>query len=126
MKLTPEQAATVFDILVEHGNYDNRSYAFFLYKREDFIEEASSENGLNEYWYTPKSNGSIKLTIDPERIWVQAQTSTSNEATLVEKTNNALNAFYVKALALGDEKLAEAHRNIREHPERYNAVPNLV
>lgn len=92
------QSGELFDVLVEHGNYDDREYAYMQYKKAEFIEMCAE--GISEYWYSSKCGSSIKVYFDGFReqaVWVHAQTlNTIKEATLVEDTNKALEE-YVKA-----------------------------
>lgn len=95
MKLTESQASTVFDILVQHGNFDARKENWVAHKKAEFIEDAA--NGLNEYWYPSACGSSIKVyfsTFSEKPIWVYAQTlNTTKERNLVADTNAALQEF---------------------------------
>lgn len=96
------EAGGLFDVLVKHGNYDDREYAYMQYKKNEFIEQCAG--GISEYWYSSKCGSSIKVYFDggfgPVRIWVHAQTlNTIKEPTLVEDTNKALEAYVAEQQA---------------------------
>lgn len=95
MKLTESQASTIFDILVQHGNFDAAKENWTAHKKAEFIEDAVK--GLNEYWYPSACGSSIKVyfnTFSEKAVWVYAQTyNPTKEATLVDDTNSALQEF---------------------------------
>lgn len=96
MKLTESQAAGVFDILVEKGNFGQKNAMYLQYKRDEFIYNATRQD-LNEYWYESACGSSIKVYFDgysknPIRLHPQTF-NPSKEATLASDANEAFDSF---------------------------------
>lgn len=96
LTLNSTTAASIFDILVKKGNFENKQVAWTEYRKAEFIQNC--EEGISEYWYPTNCGSSIKVYFHQfreQKASVYAQTINDiKEANLVSETNEALEELF--------------------------------